>query len=262
MSDRLAVCIGNNYPGTPFELSGCVNDAADWTELLARQGYLVTTLLDVDKATTLEHVTLAVEAAGWGDRVVVTFSGHGTWMPDVDGDEADRRDEALVAGDMSLIVDDELHAILERLHPQAGGLLLPDSCHSGTVSRFADVGVGGYPAPDSAAAGASPRFIPPTVFARNLSETRALELEDRAPSTPRETVNLISGARDDEYAWDAWFGDRANGAFTRAAIDAWEEGLSLAGWHRRIRGTLPSDDYPQTPQLITSSLYRRYADAL
>ena len=44
-----ALCIGiNDYPGTDNDLSGCVNDANDWAEELARRGFAVSQLLDKD----------------------------------------------------------------------------------------------------------------------------------------------------------------------------------------------------------------------
>lgn len=262
MSDKLAVCIGNNYPGTAYTLSGCVNDARDWTELLTAQGYDVVTMTDVGKADMLAVLAGNIDRLGYGDRFVFTYSGHGTWVPDVNGDEADGRDEALVGADLVPILDDELQAVFDQVPEHAGALILSDSCHSGTVSRFVDLPAAG-PLPGALEPGqARPRFVPPTVFARGLSEARAVELEDQPPSPPRRTANLLAAARDDEYAWDAWFGDRANGAFTRVAIDAFEDGISLAAWHKRIAGRLPTEQYPQHPQMTASSEYRRYADAL
>ena len=233
---KYAVCAGSNYPGTDYQLAGCVNDANDWAALLEAEGYVVTLLAEPTLAELTGAVSAAVDQAGHGDRVVLTYSGHGTWAPDVDGDEADGRDEALVMGDLELLMDDALQRLFEPLHTSAGGLILADTCHSGTMSRL--FGTGRPPVVDGAVA----RFVPPTVFARNLPEQRAIELEERAASTPRRTVSLISGAADSEYAYDAWFGTRANGAFTRAAVDCCETGLSLAAWYRRIRAALPSSD--------------------
>lgn len=269
MSDRLAVIVGCNYAGTPYELSGCHNDALDWQITLASRGYDTRVLLDPARGDLLATLAAAVRRIGWGDRLVFTFSGHGTWQPDRDGDEADRRDEAMVAGDMGLVTDDELNVIMGQLAAGAGGLILSDSCHSGTVSRFAGAD------PDQAVSRRrelegppKPRFLSPAVFNAGMTERQALELESTLDrSAPRRTVNLISGCADPEYSYDAWFQQpsgewRANGAFTRAAVDTYQAGRSLAGWFKAIRGQLPSDDYPQSPQLTSSSLYRRYARAL
>ncbi len=268
MTDKLAVCVGNNYPGTDYELSGCRNDALDWAALLGDQGYETVVLFEPTAAQLMGELETAIARVGWGDRLVFTYSGHGTWVPDTDGDEADRRDEAMVMHELELVTDDELQRLFAGVHTGAGALILSDSCHSGTVSRFLEA-----PAdPDSPRGRAirtrRPRFLPPTMFAPNLSEARARTLEQTRAGIPRKTVNLISGCADPEYSYDAWFTDpvdgtdRPNGAFTRAAIDAYRPGQSLARWFRRIRANLPNDDYPQSPQLTTTSLYRRYARAL
>ena len=49
-----------------------------------------------------------------GDVVLIQFAGHGTFVKDLDGDEADKFDEALCPVDFhagSLILDDDLAPI-------------------------------------------------------------------------------------------------------------------------------------------------------
>jgi hypothetical protein len=266
MGKRIAVCIGNNYAGTPYELAGCVNDAWDWTGLLAPRQYDTDVHVEATADEIREAIARAVYFLNRGDRLVVTFSGHGTWVPDVNGDEADRRDEALVGADMELVTDDELAGIFSGAASGTGILYVPDSCHSGTSTRLFDVDRWRNFDVDRwrNVTPAVPRFIPPTAFFRGLSEARAVELEAEPARSVLDParVTTLAAAQDDELAWDAWFGERANGAFTRTAIDAWQEGISPAGWHRNIRGRLPSGEYPQTPRLESANLYRRYADAL
>ncbi len=258
MATKRALCVGINYPGTESALAGCVNDATDWAELLRREGYVVGLLLD-GGATGADIVGALSEMAAqsrWGDRVVFTFSGHGTWVPDRDGDEADGRDEALCPSDFTtngVITDDQLQSVFGAASRGVGSLILSDSCHSGTVSRFA-----GVVPPDSG----TRKFVPPESFT-GISEERARLLEaSTGVSAPRATTSLVSGCADSEYSYDAWFGDRPNGAFSRAAIDAYAPGLSLAAWYSRIRATLPSTRYQQTPQLTAANVYRKYARAL
>jgi len=78
-----------------------------------------------------------------GDRVMFTYSGHGYYVDDEDGDEEDGRDEVLVPWDagqgasgdfINLLPDDELHERFARLTDRES-LVLIDSCHSGTVTR-------------------------------------------------------------------------------------------------------------------------------
>ena len=254
MNKRYALCVGNNYPGTTAQLQGCVNDALDWSELLASQGYEVTMLREATLADVVGQLMDLVDKAGFGDRIVFTYSGHGTWVPDRDGDEADGRDEAMVMADYragGLLLDDTLQQIFSKLRRGVGTLILSDSCHSGTVSKFAALS-------DNPR---RPKFLSPVELIEGLTDERAVRLEQTTASTPRVTTSLISGCGDLEYSYDASFAGRPNGAFTRAASDAFRPGISLNTWFKRIREALPSDFYPQSPEL-TASPYRKYTRAL
>lgn len=254
MNKRYALCVGNNYPGTNAELYGCVNDATDWSELLLSQGYDVTMRLEATLNDTISCLMDMVEKAGFGDRIVFTYSGHGTWLPDRDGDEADGRDEALVMSDYlrgGLMLDDTIQNIFSKVKRGVGTLLISDSCHSGTVSRFAAL------SPDRR----KPRFMSPVGLIAGMTDERAVALEQAPANTSRPTASLISGCGDMEYSYDATFNGRSNGALTRTAIDAFTPGISLNAWFKKIRATLPNDFYPQTPEL-TSTPYRKYTKAL
>jgi hypothetical protein len=77
-----------------------------------------------------------------GDLVVVQYSGHGSFVPDRDGDEPDGLDECLCPWDVATqgpIVDDELAAIYKDRPRGVRLLMVSDSCHSGTVARFAPI---------------------------------------------------------------------------------------------------------------------------
>lgn len=255
MRKRYALTVGNNYPGTNAELSGCVNDAHDWAQLLQRNDYEVETLIEGTRTAVLDRLRELVSKAGFADRIVFTYSGHGTWVPDRSGDEPDRRDEAMVMAGLSvedLLLDDDIQDVFEDLHYGTAALILSDSCFSGTVSRFSS--------PLAPAKGVR-KFISPVELDVPITLERALELEERSVGTPRKTANLISGCSDLEYSYDAVFDGRPNGAFSRVALDAYSPGMSLNTWFRAIRATLPSEDYPQTP-LLTASSYRKYTWAL
>jgi hypothetical protein len=82
------------------------------------------------------------------DAVVIYWSGHGSWAPDKDGDEAlldpsDKNDEALVPWDASnihdpsqLILDDDIGKFLSSLKT-TNVTLIVDACYSGTITRGA-----------------------------------------------------------------------------------------------------------------------------
>lgn len=258
MSNRYAIVIGTNYVGTPYSLSGCVNDAEDWATLLSGVGYKVTKLVGSD-ATGGNIVSAWIDAkarARWGDRIVITYSGHGTWVPDQDGDEVDRRDEAWCPDDFQrsgVLRDDTIAALAGSASAGVGQLVLSDSCFSGTMTRLLN---------DEASA--QVRFLPPALISRTGDLLRDGEAEAALPLTRTYTrrASLISGCAEDEVSYDAWFGGRANGAFTRAAIDAYAPGQTLNAWHTAIRDRLPSEDYPQSPALVPANVYRRYTRAL
>jgi hypothetical protein len=77
-----------------------------------------------------------------GDRVVFYYSGHGSQVPDRNGDEKDGQDETLSPHDTGVeskqltnqVTDDEVHGLLAQLEGRSVTLII-DSCHSGTISR-------------------------------------------------------------------------------------------------------------------------------
>ena len=261
MPSKLALCIGiNDYPGADSDLHGCVNDAHDWSTALSGCGFACQLLLDADATGDRIRSALAdlAVSAQRGDVVVVTFSGHGSFVPDTDGDEADAVDECWCPHDVVAngpITDDQLHAIFSKREKDVRWIVLSDSCHSGTVTRFAPIST-----PPTAPGPEAPqrlvRFLAPSIFSKTI-EGEWPEREDvhtyrGNPPGQRDSL-LISGCQDTEYSYDAWFDGRPNGAFTFVALRALEE-LDPRGtyedWYKRIRALLPSQQYPQTPNLF------------
>ena len=75
------------------------------------------------------------------DRVYVYFSGHGSRIRDMDGDESDGVDEFLVTYEFDhrkpidgALLDDEVHELLTGV-PSQNVVAVVDACHSGTISR-------------------------------------------------------------------------------------------------------------------------------
>lgn len=248
---RYALCVGiNDYPGTSSDLAGCVPDAQDFADVLGGRGFQTRLLVDsaATKAAIVDTLTELVATVGYGDTGIVTYSGHGTWVADVDGDEADRRDEALCPHDIWTVgplTDDELHTIFAERRYGARLVMVSDSCHSGTVTRFA------APLGDSQD---RVRFLPPQSYDHNA---RAVAAGVR--SVPRPSALLLAGCADTEYSYDAVFAGKPNGAFTKVALDslrALPAGASMRDWHSAIRRSLPSRDYPQTPALYGPSSWK------
>jgi hypothetical protein len=256
---RYALCIGiNDYPGTGSDLAGCVNDANDWADELTKRSFDVELMLDADATgdAMREAMRRRLHAAESGDVVTITYSGHGTWVRDVDGDEPDGRDEALCPYDIRTagpLLDDELFDIFSDRERGVRVVFISDSCHSGSVARYA--------APARGDADLV-RFLPPAVFLEAAEAERAARLPRVYRGRPRHAALLLSGCQDIEYSYDAHFGGRPNGAFTYTALATLRELPSTAtyrDWITAIARSLPSQDYPQTPGLQGSTAQRRWA---
>jgi hypothetical protein len=251
-----ALCVGINYAGTDSELRGCLNDIADWNAFLQKRGgFRVDTLLEeqATKAAIVQHLTALVGRLRDGETGVFCYSGHGTWVPDMGGDEEDGRDEALVPFDFgadgaNLLLDDELAAIFGGLAPQARLLFFSDSCHSGTVFRMVR----------SLTDERRVRFLPPAHFVKDAAMLAAVtrlygQPAGRATSAPLRGVVCFSGCKDAEFSSDAHIGGRYCGAFTHHLMPSLGMGVQY-GWsalqvHKHLRRYLPSWDFSQTPQL-------------
>jgi hypothetical protein len=164
---RIALCIGiDAYPNPEHRLSGCTNDAKAWARALQAHGFEVAMLLD-GQATRAEmdaQLHRVVTQSRAGDVVVVQYAGHGTNVPDLNGDEDDGRDEALCPVDFAagaLYIDDDISDVFAKLPSGVNLTVFMDCCHSASNTRFA----GG---PQTAA-------IPPGSKARYVKETQAVD---------------------------------------------------------------------------------------
>ena len=273
---KTALCIGiNNSPGTHMDLAGCVNDAQDWAAELSTRGFTVATLLDdqATKAAMVAGFKSAIGGAASGDIVVISYSGHGTYVPDTNGDEVDGLDEALCPYDIQTanapFIDDEIHALFAARQPGVRLLLIADSCHSGTVTRAA--------APDPDAGDTPrPRFMPmgnwmaADKLPRGLSG-KALSSVPVASASSAFTGALsraagdllLSGCKEgpNNFSYDARMKGRPNGAFTYYALKTLKTlkpTATYADWQAAINPTcLPSTQYPQSPQIVGSTDARK-----
>jgi hypothetical protein len=271
-----ALCIGiNNYPGTHMDLAGCVNDATDWATELGARGFTVSTLLDgqATKAAMVAGFKSVINAAVSDDLVVITFSGHGTYVPDLNGDEVDGLDEALCPYDIqtngAALLDDEIHTLFAARKPGVRLVLVADSCHSGTVTRAA--------APDPEADDVPrPRFMPignwmpAGQLPKGASGKPLSSMTVTAPTSAFTSALsraagdlLLSGCKEgpNNFSYDARIKGRPNGAFTYYALKTLKtlkSNATYADWQAAINPMyLPSVQYPQSPQIVGSSAARK-----
>ena len=132
------------------------NDVALLTPLFKEHGFNVTSL--VDAHATHVGITKAlkklVKDSKKGDVVYIHFSMHGQPFEDLNGDEEDGWDEALIPVDAQMLysegvydgknhlLDDELEGYFNDIRKKIGTngqlYVILDACHSGTASRGDD----------------------------------------------------------------------------------------------------------------------------
>lgn len=257
---KQALCIGiNDYPGTGSDLSGCVNDANDWAAELANRGYQVSRMLDKQATHQAmgEAIGGMIREARRGDTLVITYSGHGTWVPDSSGDETDGRDEGLCPWDIGSVgplLDDDIRTLFSQRAAGVRILLISDSCHSGTVTKGDDS--------DLDAGVARARFLPLESWMPAGELPPATSQPPRLVSGLRRSGGdlLLAGCQDTEYSWDTSFAGRPNGAFTYYALKTLRDKkpATYAAWFTAIRSYLPSNRLPQFPQILGSATARRF----
>jgi hypothetical protein len=257
---KKALCIGiNDYPGTENDLSGCVNDANDWATELDGRGFTAITLLDsqATHAAMTQSINGLIKNAVKGDTLVITYSGHGTWVPDSSGDEPDGRDEGLCPWNINKVgplLDDEIRRMFAARPAGVRLLLISDSCHSGSVTRGREDDLD----PEHPRA----RFMPLEAW------MPAGELP-LATARPAHRVGglrrsggdlLLAGCLDTQYSWDTRFKGRPNGAFTYYSLKTLRESnpANYEAWFKAIRTYLPSTKLPQDPQIFGSATARRF----
>lgn len=149
MARKALLCGINAYADQP--LRGCVNDVLNVQRvLLDRFGFSsadVQLLLDQAclKSRLLEGWRWLTSGAQAGDVLVFHISGHGSYIPDPQGEEADLRDEITCLANFdfndpdSYVSDDEWYQLTQAVDPNVHLLVVKDTCHSGGSSRFIGV---------------------------------------------------------------------------------------------------------------------------
>jgi len=206
------------------KLNGCINDMLDMRKLA--KSYFQYTNSDIhclndDRAKTKmikDRLEMLRDWAKPGDKVLFTFSSHGSQIRDRDGDETkDHMDEIICPWDMDwdrelYITDDWMKELCDSFKEGVSFEVLIDACHSGTMLR------NGFP-----------RI--PGVTIQNRSITPPLSIALRAEGeenimkpTPRFMTRALkdsekvlwAGCKSNQTSADAYFNGRYNGAMTYA----------------------------------------------
>lgn len=276
MAIRKALLVGiNSYAGSP--LRGCVNDVMDMRDLLAAKGFQPanTRILTDQKATAQamrEGLSWLVTGAQSGDILVFHYSGHGSQVPDRNGDEADHLDECIIPVDYNwtdkIIRDDELAVVFGKVPQVADCYVVLDSCHSGTgtrelappgstdkhLSRFLQP-------PEQVMSPAKHGKLPSQKFGRMQPRRKPvggfkriinrLLLRPGVGVAPAMTHTLLSGCRSDQTSADAFINNRYNGALTRFLLNTVKANpmRTMLEQYALLRSAVANGGYAQVPQI-------------
>jgi len=237
---KYAVIIGINYVKTPnSSLNGCINDAYNIEQFLTTQcGYdlnNIVKLVDVgtsDKYPTKKNIIasfdmLVSKAITEPDTELwISYSGHGSNMKDLDGDETDGFDECICPSDYEtagIILDDFIYNNLISKLPESTTLFaLFDCCHSGTVLDL------------------------PYIYINNAVQPNNKKLNSAA------SVVCISGCLDNQTSADAFINQNYAGAMTWAflkILKGAKYNISCVNLVEKMKKILKTDGYAQIPAL-------------
>ncbi len=268
---RKAFLVGvNRYPDPRNNLKGCVNDVLLMAKTLEeRYGFARgpdVRLLTDERATTdaiRKGLEWLVRGASAGDSLVFHFSGHGTQVRDVSGDElSDRLDEIICPYDLDWdhpFTDDDMAAICRDVPDGALLTVVLDCCHSGTGLRE-------FLRPDLPI---RYKFVPAPVEVRHRSEPRIEYLgidrsvtmtgpEKNLPvrrfgiSVTKTNAVLVAGCRSDQTSADAWIDGDFHGALTYYLWRSLRDGKWAMSYRKLIEATgaaLADHNFDQVPQL-------------
>jgi metacaspase-1 len=246
------------YKGWSGPLRGCENDARAMQAIADAQGFTSRLLLGADATRTslLAAMDRAAADLAADDLLLLTYSGHGTSLPDRSGDEPDQRDEAWCLHD-GLLIDDEIH---HRLCTFAAGvrvLVVSDSCFSGSVTRDdqatpttarvrrpSALRTGSAAAHGRRAPGARMR----AVLRANADEYAARKAAVAATQTvePVAGIILLAACEDLQTAQDG----ELHGLFTAALLATWNAGAFAGGHDAFLAAIRTRVGSAQTPTLF------------
>ena len=226
---KRALLIGLNYKGTSYALNGCINDVMNIKRLLLFNGYEeqnIVVLTDNNprrmptKANILNELYKLTILPS--TEIFVHYSGHGSRVRDLNGDETSRLDSIIIPCDAlrasyNVILDDTLFQYVSKF--KCKSILLFDSCNSGSVCDL-------------------PYMLSYNNGVINQSTTK------KVVKMSNPSVYMISGCRDNQSSEDAYSNGIFYGAFTNAFLQSVQPNKPILSIYVDTCQKLPSRQVP------------------
>jgi hypothetical protein len=206
------------------------------------------------RATTksiLDGLAWLTAEASPGDTLIFHYSGHGSQVPDRNGDEAtDRLDEILCPYDLDWDHPLTDYAIARNLHYPASRTRPVHPVHSGcTIPRGNFIRPRGIPPSDSPD---RHRFLPHPETPHSATHRERRPVRRFGISVTRTNAVLIAACRNDQTSADAWIDGGYHGAHTHYLCQALRNGSRDVTYRALVSATgiaLSRAGFDQVPQL-------------
>lgn len=250
------------------DLKGCVNDVKDIAHTLNALGIVpaaprtmrILTDRRATRSAILDGLKWLTTGAKKGDTLIFHYSGHGSQVADMSGEEIDRKDETICPHDYAsagMIKDDDFRAIFRGLAAGVNLDVILDSCHSGSGTR------------ERAAASAAPkeeqityRYIePPLDYGFFLDSDPTIPLKGiLKPNEGEREVVLVAGlnhvlwagCRDYQTSAEASIGGVLRGIFSYTFCKVLRRagtGITRKKLDALVSADIKRMGYSQVPQL-------------
>jgi metacaspase-1 len=228
-----ALLVGINYRNTNSELRGCINDVISLKQYFIDNNNLkdndIFTLTDdtslkPTRNNILQKYKELLINSQKGDILYFTYSGHGSYTFDRNGDELDGNDELLVSLDHKGISDDELKQIAdEYLKEDVTLFVLFDCCHSGTLLDL------------------NYRYLTSNDYSEVITNNKNTETKGN--------IFFISGSSDSQTSADAYINNSFQGAMTWSFLESVKSKKDIS-WKNLLINMreLLKNRYTQIPQ--------------
>lgn len=221
-----ALHTATNYTGTQNALRGCINDWKNMLKLdddlqIPQENRISLVGANFKRALAAQAVNHFATLMESGDFLIASNSSHGTFVEDLDGDESDKKDEAIVDNDCNLILDDDLYLGLKKFKEGTFIFAWLDNCHAGTMDR---------------------------AFGRENYHLTAPDIKCNAV--------LLLGCAEDSYSADAYIKGQFQGALTAHSLQVMRDAnydLTYRELLLKTNEALRKNNYTQVAKMAVSS---------
>ena len=266
---KRALLIGINYIGTSAELGGCINDVMNMKQVLIHhydyKNEDILTITDTGRMIgnhrdglkpTKEIILIGINnwflksiKEGY-NQLYFHYSGHGSYLRDQNGDEADGNDECLCPLDYNtagFIRDDELNKMFSSIPENVKLTCVIDACHSASMFDLR------YEL-DCISVKLEENKNDPDAY---LFENWSYDFHSSENKNYNNTNNIltISGCRDSQTSADAWINNKYQGALSYHLMKTLELNkydIKIKYLLKDLHCMLENGKYSQKP-VITSS---------